>query len=135
VILAPDGGAIDSVHLFAGGEQVESSHLSVGAGGMLRRTAAASSAGAAAGSASAKEGVAMSAAEVDPDRLNRVRSKITHLLAGVGGDESGTTSLEEIEDALVQSAVRSAKGNLAAAARMLGMTRAQLVYRQKIRAS
>ncbi|WP_210772637.1 helix-turn-helix domain-containing protein, partial [Panacagrimonas perspica] len=75
------------------------------------------------------------AAEVDPDRMGRVRSKITQLLAGVGGDENGVTSLEEIEDALVQSAVRSAKGNLAAAARMLGMTRAQLVYRQKARCS
>lgn len=71
------------------------------------------------------------AAEVDPDRLSRVRSKVTHLLAGVGGDENGATSLAEIEDALVQSAVRSANGNLAAAARMLGITRAQLVYKQK----
>jgi two-component system response regulator HydG len=134
VILAPDGGAIDSVHLFAGGEQVESSHLSVGAGGMLRRAPASSASAAASASASQKESAAM-AAELDPDRLSRVRSKITHLLAGVGGDENGATSLEEIEDALVQSAVRSAKGNLAAAARMLGMTRAQLVYRQKIRPS
>ncbi|MGQ0699018.1 MAG: sigma 54-interacting transcriptional regulator [Panacagrimonas sp.] len=128
VILAPDAGAIDSVHLFAGGEQVmESSHLSVGAGGMLRRESAASSA-----SMNSKEGTAMTP-EVDPDRLSRVRSKITHLLAGVGGDENGATSLEQIEDALVQSAVRSAKGNLAAAARMLGMSRAQLVYRKKLK--
>jgi transcriptional regulator with GAF, ATPase, and Fis domain len=131
VILAPDGGAIDSVHLFAGGEQVvPSSHLSVGAGGMLRREG--SSPEAAASKKSRKESAA-AAAEIDPDRMSRVRSKITQLLAGVGDDESGAASLDEIEDALVQSAVRSAKGNLAAAARMLGMTRAQLVYRQKIR--
>lgn len=124
VILAPDGGAIDSVHLFAGGEQVKTlSHLSVGAGGMLRRASASSSA-----DGSNRE-VKATAPEVDPDRLSRVRSKITQLLAGVGGDENGATSLQEIEDALVQSAVRNAKGNLAAAARMLGMTRAQLVYR------
>ena len=127
VILAPDGGAIDSVHLFAGGEQVESSHLSVGAGGMLRRAAASS------GAERTKKDSAATTPDIDPDRLNRVRSKITHLLAGVGSDENGTTSLDEIQDALVQSAVRSAKGNLAAAARMLGMTRAQLVYRQKTR--
>ena len=130
VILAPDGGAIDSVHLFAGGEQVrESSHLSVGAGGMLRRSPASSKSE---NTPTKKENAAV-AAEIDPDRMSRVRSKITHLLAGVGGDENGTTSLEEIEDALVQSAVRAAKGNLAAAARMLGMTRAQLVYRQRTR--
>ena len=127
VILAPDGGAIDSVHLFAGGEQVESSHFSVGAGGMLRRAAASS----ASGKSTTKRESAASAAEIDPDRMSRVRSKITHLLAGVGGDEDGATSLQEIEEALVQSAVRSAKGNLAAAARTLGMTRAQLVYRQR----
>ncbi len=133
VILAPDGGgAIDSVHLFTGGEKVASSHLSLGAGGLLRPAAAG-------GEGRSGKGAAFDASadrsdQIDPDRLSRVRSKITHLLAGVGGEpENGakTTSLEEIEDALVQSAVRSAKGNLAAAARMLGMTRAQLVYRQR----
>lgn len=72
-------------------------------------------------------------AEPDPDRMSRVRSKIAQLLAGVGGEETGTTSLAEIEDALVESAVRSVRGNLAAAARALGVTRAQLVYRQKAR--
>ena len=132
VILAPDGGAIDSVHLFAGGEQVESSHLSVGAGGMLGRASGALTPDANLCGQVGKRRTA-EPVEPDPDRMNRVRSKVAQLLAGVGGDDVGTTSLGDIEDALVESAVRSAKGNLAAAARALGVTRAQLVYRQKAR--
>jgi DNA-binding NtrC family response regulator len=38
-------------------------------------------------------------------------------------------SLEALEDALIQEAVARAGGNLAAAARALGMTRPQLSYR------
>ena len=124
VIMAPDGGAIDSVHLFAGGEQVQSSHLSLGAGGLLRRTP---QDGSAVGSASTDAD--------DPDRGHLVRAKVAQLLAGVVDESGGAPSmtLEEIEDTLVQSAVRNAKGNLAAAARMLGVTRAQLVYRTRTR--
>ncbi|CAG4882123.1 Transcriptional regulatory protein XylR [Georgfuchsia toluolica] len=39
--------------------------------------------------------------------------------------------LDEIESMLLRNAVESAKGNLAAAARILGITRAQLTYRLK----
>jgi DNA-binding NtrC family response regulator len=43
-------------------------------------------------------------------------------------------SLDELEDALIQEAVRRADGNLAAAARALGLTRPQLSYRlQRVR--
>jgi transcriptional regulator with GAF, ATPase, and Fis domain len=38
-------------------------------------------------------------------------------------------SLDALEDALIQEAVRRADGNLAAAARALGLTRPQLSYR------
>ncbi|MGQ0620648.1 MAG: sigma 54-interacting transcriptional regulator [Panacagrimonas sp.] len=113
VILAPDAGAIDVIHLFAGGEQIESRHLSLCEGGTL-----------------AKRSDAERSHDVGPDIANRVRHRITQLLAGVA-DEGDTLSLDDIQDALVQSAVRIAKGNLAAAARTLGMTRAQLVYHQK----
>ena len=54
------------------------------------------------------------------------------VLAGIAAGDD-TPSLAEIEDALVSAAVRQANGNLAAAARLLGMTRAQLVYRQKVK--
>jgi two-component system, NtrC family, response regulator HydG len=133
VIMAPDGGAIDSVHLFAGGEKVASSHLSVGHGGGLRREAQVQEGGVP--NAASARTTATGRAD-DSERIGRVQSRIAQLLAGVGGDLAGDAAapvLEEIEDALIQSAMRSAKGNLAAAARLLGMTRAQLAYRVKIR--
>ena len=43
--------------------------------------------------------------------------------------QSAGLSLETMEDKLLQEAVRRAGGNLAAAARALGMTRPQLSYR------
>jgi len=43
------------------------------------------------------------------------------------------TSLDDIETALLKSAVQRAGGNLSAAARTLGITRPQLVYRLKSR--
>ena len=42
---------------------------------------------------------------------------------------SGTLSLAEVERQLLEQAVAQARGNLAAAARRLGLTRAQLAYR------
>ncbi len=43
----------------------------------------------------------------------------------------GALTLDEVEALLLESAVRRADGNLAAAARMLGLTRPQLAYRLK----
>ena len=43
--------------------------------------------------------------------------------------QSQGLSLEALEDGLLQESVRRAGGNLAAAARALGMTRPQLSYR------
>jgi transcriptional regulator of acetoin/glycerol metabolism len=40
-------------------------------------------------------------------------------------------SLEDIEARVLNHAVARARGNLSEAARLLGMTRAQLAYRQK----
>ena len=48
-------------------------------------------------------------------------------------DERDPTTLDDIEDALIDSALRLSGGNLAAAARTLGLTRPQLAYRQKVR--
>ncbi|MCB1897408.1 MAG: AAA family ATPase, partial [Rhodocyclaceae bacterium] len=44
---------------------------------------------------------------------------------------SAGLSLDEVEEMLIRFAVRQADGNLAGAARTLGMTRAQLSYRLK----
>ena len=134
VIMAPDGGAIDSVHLFAGGERVALSHLRLGKGGTLSGGSGSATAGPHFGRRLTRDEETNQGETNDPDQMGRIRSRISQLLAGVGGDlGSGPSvaSLEEIEDALVQSAIRGAKGNLAAAARILGMTRAQLVYRTK----
>ena len=63
-------------------------------------------------------------------------SEAVYQEVGLSRNESADlveTVLKEIEDALVSAAVRQANGNLAAAARLLGMTRAQLVYRQKVK--
>jgi DNA-binding NtrC family response regulator len=51
---------------------------------------------------------------------------------GISGDIE-PTSLDDIETALLKSAVQRAQGNLSAAARTLGITRPQLVYRLKSR--
>jgi DNA-binding NtrC family response regulator len=51
---------------------------------------------------------------------------------GLDGDAE-PTSLDDIETALLKSAVRQSGGNLSAAARTLGITRPQLVYRLKSR--
>jgi len=117
VILAPAGGAIDTTHLFTGGEKVD-------AGGFeLRRD----------GRVCAGDG---SLAERPATEADRVRRKVGSLLgdaADCSEGEADDISLEEIETALLKSAVRVAEGNLAAAARSLGITRPQLVYRLKSR--
>jgi len=51
----------------------------------------------------------------------------------VDHEERIDTALDDIETALLKSAVQRAGGNLSAAARTLGITRPQLVYRLKSR--
>jgi DNA-binding NtrC family response regulator len=117
VILAPDDGAIDTVHLFSGGESLDYEYLGVGAGGTLSSN-----------SVHRPEPSPVA----DAESLGRVRRKVTQILAGLGTDD-GQTSLDDIEEALIDAAIRSCGGNLAAAARMLGMTRPQLAYRRKLK--
>ncbi|WP_028007365.1 sigma-54-dependent Fis family transcriptional regulator [Solimonas flava] len=114
VIMAPDEGAIDSFHLFSGGERVEPRYLGVRADGDL---------------GSPNRG---SAGGLGTDGMlgGRVQRKVTQLLAGIA-DNGDSTTLDEIEEMLIQSALRAHNGNLAAAARTLGITRPQLAYRQK----
>ena len=45
---------------------------------------------------------------------------------------NGVVTLDQVEAILVEAAVDKARGNLSAAARMLGLTRRQLAYRQKL---
>ncbi|WP_408354300.1 helix-turn-helix domain-containing protein [Paraburkholderia sp. RL18-103-BIB-C] len=68
-----------------------------------------------------------------PDaEIERVARKVNSLLMGISGDLE-PTSLDDIETALLKSAVQRAQGNLSAAARTLGITRPQLFYRLKSR--
>jgi len=55
-------------------------------------------------------------------------SLLQHLQAGLGGR---ALALGEVEQRLLREALDEAEGNVAAAARRLGLTRAQLAYRLK----
>nr|WP_240648111.1 sigma-54-dependent Fis family transcriptional regulator [Pararobbsia silviterrae] len=116
VILASDGGAIDLSHLFTSGEKIQASLFGLDSDGTL---APSHDLAARAGSAHASE-------------VERVTRKVNQLLLGVG-TEAQPTSLDDIETALLKSAVERAQGNLSAAARLLGITRPQLVYRLRSR--
>jgi DNA-binding NtrC family response regulator/predicted hydrocarbon binding protein len=116
VILANDGGAIDIGHLFTSGETIETETFGIGGDGSLMASRDLAQAGDAAG-----------------DEVERVTRKVNSLLLGIGGDDARPTSLDDIETALLKCAVQRADGNLSAAARALGITRPQLVYRLKSR--
>jgi two-component system, NtrC family, response regulator HydG len=78
-------------------------------------------------------GSLLDAAGIPSDgEIDRVARKVNSLLMGISGDIE-PTSLDDIETALLKSAVQRAQGNLSAAARTLGITRPQLVYRLKSR--
>ncbi len=74
---------------------------------------------------------------VDPE-LGQITDRLCSLLRGqlgAGDADSARSqvSLDDIETALLKKAVEHENGNLAAAARMLGITRPQMVYRLKTR--
>ena len=113
VILAPADGVIDTAHLFVGGEQFTDSLLSIDGNGLLRQGQG-----------------ALPAREVAVGSNNRLLESVEKLLSG-DGELGGTVPLAEIEEALLRSAVSRSGGNLAAAARLLGITRPKLEYRLK----
>jgi two-component system response regulator HydG len=102
VINADEGGAIDVPHMLRR-EQLRDEHtLTIGATGNL-----------------ASEEAAPPPAPA------------TSLLARLLEPGQGTISLDDVERRLIDDAVSRADGNLSAAARLLGLTRAQLAYRLK----
>ena len=108
VILVDDGGALDICHLFTSGERIDTRTLALSRKGTL-----------------------------DPDSLTTLADERAKAEAGNGMDhlaaelvDQGVT-LDRLEATLLRTAVEKAGGNLAAAARMLGMTRPQLAYRLK----
>ena len=116
VILGTDGRAIDVSHLFTSGEQVESRMFGLGGDGSL----------------ASSENIESDSNSLKESEVSRVSKKATNLLLGVGEDNDAT-SLDDIETLLLKSAVARVQGNLSAAARVLGITRPQLVYRLKSR--
>ena len=103
VIAAEDGGAIDVAHMFRREQLSDELLFSIGEHGGLR--------------SGGETGVV---------------SLTEHIVTGLGqrADAGGSTlSLEDVERRLLNEAVERAGGNLAAAARSLGLTRAQLAYR------
>jgi two-component system response regulator HydG len=105
VIAAEDDAAIDVAHMFRREQLSDDMLYSLGADGTLQRGAAAS-----------------------------VDNLFEHVARGLGAD-SHALDLAAVEQRLIQEAVQHAQGNLSAAARALGLTRAQLAYRLKAGAS
>ncbi|MEZ5839345.1 MAG: sigma 54-interacting transcriptional regulator [Hyphomicrobiales bacterium] len=116
VILAPDDGAIDAPHLFTSGEQFGTQHFAVDPTGRL---------------VAHDPTTLLSEDEADAESARASRC-IDKLLRGMT-DETAMMSFDEIETVLLKKAVESSDGNIAAAARLLGMTRPQMVYRLKSR--
>ena len=134
VVLAPDGGAIDTVHLFSGGERVEGGLLALSREGSLR---AGPAAGDRAAEATADDGASgrSPATAVEPGPAELARRVAALLTGSAEGDgdaaEAVHAPLDAIEAALIRSAMARTQGNQSAAARLLGLTRAQLIYRLK----
>jgi len=116
VILAPRDGAIDVTQLFIGGERWKSPTFGLSGEGQVS----------AAGRLDAVKG------EEDASGLRLIMERISQLLAGTQTDNA-VASLDDIESALsktlLTTAITRSHGNLSAAARLLGITRARLVYR------
>jgi two-component system, NtrC family, response regulator HydG len=116
VILAAENTAIDAPHLFTSGEQFGEQRFALDREGKLVASA-----------------VSEWAAEAETERnVDRVNRRINDLLNGEG-EAVGDVSLDDIETMLLRKAVERSQGNVSAAARILGITRPQLVYRLKSR--
>ena len=116
VILGTENTAIDVAHLFTSGEKFGSLRYALGPDGNLA-------------AADPHEFVAEAVVDSESERVAR---HVNKLLAG-DGDDSDRVSLDDIETLLLKKAVERARGNLSAAARLLGITRPQVVYRLKSR--
>jgi DNA-binding NtrC family response regulator/predicted hydrocarbon binding protein len=103
VILAPEGGGIDVVHLFTSGENLTKSHFKLGNQGTLNDE-------------SASPTVNQATADQLPGML---RASVIN----------GDISMDALEEMAVDVAVDIAKGNVSAAAKILGTTRSRVAYR------
>ncbi len=118
VILGSENGAIDIGHLFTSGEKLGVGRFELDRDGALA-------------DAERLREAAAQPAQAGDDTV-RVTRRLSDLLLDAGADDD-IVPLDEIETLLLKKAVARAHGNVAAAARMLGITRPQLVYRLKSR--
>lgn len=118
IILGTEGQPIDVSHIFTNGENVYPSQYGLGRDGVL----------------AAADRLRLAATRNTDGQDVRVTRRVCDLLLdAAGSEEDAGVSLDEIESVLLKKAVQRANGNLSAAARVLGITRAQLVYRLKSR--
>ena len=116
VILAAEGTVIDASQLFTSGEHFGDPQFAIGRSGAWVKTDPA-------------QLLAPLAADHETERVSK---QLNNLLQGLDDGTSGV-SLDDIESLLLRKAVDRAQGNVAAAARLLGITRPQMVYRLKSR--
>lgn len=120
VVLASDGGAIDVGHLFLGEEHPATAWWALHRDGSLR----------CGGPPDAGDPPPPDDAPTDADAPGHpLGDRVQALLQGRA--PSQRLSLDELEAELVRSAMRMTEGNQSAAARMLGISRSQLIYRLK----
>lgn len=116
VILAADSTAVDSPQLFTSGEQFNKPHFLITKKGALAR----------------HENTPEDSTEGTDDDVGRVSRTLNSLLLGEAAGED-MVSLDDVETVLLRKALERAQGNVSAAARVLGITRPQMVYRLKSR--
>jgi transcriptional regulator with PAS, ATPase and Fis domain len=105
VIMASTNGAIDNHHLFTGGEELDSSGLTL-----------------------SRDGALIAQSEQHSNDNDQLGSQLLRLLSGTA-DPTQTTSLSAIEVMLIHKTLQITDGNKSAAARLLGLSRSQLIYR------
>ena len=118
VILAADNTVIDAPQLFTSGEQFGQQQFAVDREGQLVKTDPAR--------------LLNAAAAADGD-IERVARTVNTLLLGGSDDAGNIASLDDVETMLLKKALERSGGNVAAAARVLRITRPQMVYRLKSR--
>jgi two-component system, NtrC family, response regulator HydG len=112
VILAAESTVIDAAQLFTSGEEFTQPQFGPSPAGAMVRT----------------DSSRLLEPTEDVDRVSRT---VNALLSGEQATE--LASLDDVETLLLRKALERAHGNVAAAARLLGITRPQMVYRLKSR--
>jgi two-component system, NtrC family, response regulator HydG len=116
VILATEGTVVDAPQLFTSGEHFNLNNYAMDRSGNWVKT----------------DPQSLLNDPVADSETMRVSKHLSNLLQGVE-DTDNTVSLDDVETLLLRKALDRAQGNIAAAARLLGITRPQMVYRLKSR--